>query len=99
MEQNNSEELIPTNNSLADLIKWSKNGYIIILNRKNNCQIYARPEYKLSDKVVQINLSHRWACLMNDGEWPWYLMENGCVEMNKDDFLNINFSNVTTFSM
>ena len=96
---NNAEELIQSNNSLGDLINWSKRGYIIILNGRKYCQIYCRPEYKLSNKVVKINLSHRWKCLMDDGEWPWYLMESGCLQMDKEDFLNIDFSNVTIFSM
>jgi len=62
-----NSELISTNNCLSDLINWSKNGYIIILNRKQYCQIYSRPEYKLSYKIVQINLSHKWKYLMDDG--------------------------------
>jgi hypothetical protein len=90
-------ELICSNNNLYDLINWSKNGYIIILNRKSQCKLYSRPEYKLSNKVVQINLSHRWESLMDDGEWPWYLIESGCVQINKYDFLNIDLSDVTKF--
>jgi hypothetical protein len=90
-------ELVCSNNCLSDLINWSKNGYIIILNRKKYCQMYSRPEYKLSNKIVQINLSHRWESLMDDGEWPWYLIESGCVQINKYDFLNIDLSDVTKF--
>jgi hypothetical protein len=93
------DNLVQTNNSLRDLINWSKNGYIIILTRKNKCQIYSRPEYTSSNKVVQINLSHRFACLMNEGEWPWYLIESVCELLNKKDFLNIYFTNVVKFNM
>jgi hypothetical protein len=93
------DELVCSNNSLADLINWSKNGYIIILNKKSHCQIFSQQEYKLSNKVVQINLSREWECLMNEGEWPSYLIENGCEKMNKDDFLKLNLSNIIKFSM
>jgi hypothetical protein len=92
-------ELVRSNNSLADLINWSKNGYIIILNKKSYCQIFARQEYKLSNKAVQINLSRNWECLMDEGEWPSYLIEYGCEKINKDDFLKLNLSNTIQFSM
>lgn len=92
-------KLICSNNSISDLINWSKNGYIIILNRKQYYKLYARTEYKLSNKVIQINLSHRWESLMDDSEWPWYLIDSGCVELDKNDFLNIDFSNVIVYSM
>ena len=93
------DELVCSNNSLADLINWSKNGYIIILNKKSHCKIFSRQEYKLSNKVVQINLSKEWESLMDEGEWPDYLMESGCEELNKDDFLKLNLSNTIQFSM
>jgi hypothetical protein len=59
--------------------------------------MYSRLEYKLFNKIVQINLSHRWECLMDNGEWSWYLIENGCVQMNKHNFLNVDLSNLTKF--
>lgn len=93
------DELICSNNSLADLINWSRIGYVIILNKKSYCQLFSRPEYKLSNKIVQINLSSQWQCLMDKGEWPSFLIESGCEELNKDDFLKLNLSNTIQFSM
>jgi hypothetical protein len=92
-------ELICSNNSLGDLIKWSKIGYIIILNGKSRCQFFSRPEYKLSNKIVQINLSRQWDCLMDEGEWPSYLIEYGCKKMSKEDFTNIDFTNIQKFKL
>ena len=93
------DELICSNNSLADLINWSKMGYIIILNKKSYSELFSRPEYKLSNKIVQINLSREWECLMNEGEWPSYLIESGCEKINENDFLNIDFTNKKIFKM
>jgi hypothetical protein len=93
------DELVCSNNSLADLINWSKMGYIIILNKKSYSELFSRPEYKLSNKIVQINLSREWECLMNEGEWPSYLIESGCEKLNKNDFLNVNFTNKKIFKM
>jgi len=92
-------ELVCSNNSLSDLINWSKIGYIIILNKKSHSQLFSRPECKLSNKIVQINLSREWECLMDEGEWPSYLIESGCEKLNKNDFLNINFTNKKIFKM
>lgn len=94
-----NDELVCTNNSLSDLINWSKNGYVIILNKKIYCRLFSRPEYKLSNKIVQINLSTQWQCLMDEGEWPSYLIDSGCEEINKDEFLQLNLSNIIYFSM
>lgn len=92
-------ELVCSNNSLADLINWSKIGYVIILNKRSYSELFCRPEHKLSDKIVQINLSREWECLMDEGEWPSYLIESGCEKINKNDFLNINFTNKKIFKM
>lgn len=93
------DELVCSNNSLADLINWSKIGYIIILNKKSHCKIFSRQEYKLSNKVVQINLSKEWESLMDEGEWPDYLMESGCEKITKEDFTKIDFTNKKIFKM
>lgn len=93
------DDLVCSNNSLSDLIKWSRIGYIIILNKKSNCQLFSRPEYKLSNKIVQINLSKEWECLMNDGEWPSYLIEYGCEKITKEDFTKIDFTNKKIFQL
>ena len=93
------EKLVCSNNSLADLIKWSKWGYIIILSKKSSYKIFSRREFKKSNKIVKINLSPQWECLMDEGEWPSYLIEYECEEMNHQDFSNLDLTNIITFSM
>jgi hypothetical protein len=36
---------------------------------------------------------------MDEGDCPSYLIESGCEKINKNDFLNINFTNKKIFKM
>jgi hypothetical protein len=92
-------ELVCTDNSLADLINWSRIGFILILNGTTYCKCFYRPEYNLSNKIVQINLYSQWECLMDDGEWPSYLIESGCIKMSNKDFINLDFTNKQIFKL
>ena len=93
------EKLACSNNSLADLIKWSKWGYVIILNTSSKRKFFSRPEFKTSNKIVSLNLSRQWECLMNEGEWPDYLIEYGCQEISNEDVVNLDLTNMVEFSM
>jgi len=94
-----TEPLVCSNNSLSDLVKWSNMGYTIILNSQLNYKIFSRQEFINFDKIIKINFSSQWESLIHDGEWPYYLIECGCKEMNSEDFLNLNLTNVVEFYM
>lgn len=95
-------DTIPSCPSLADVIGWSKNGYVIVLNAGKFCKCYCRPEYFSSNKMIQIDCSKgwkcskEWKCLM---EWPWFLLDSGCVRMLRDDFLKLKITNTKVFSL
>lgn len=105
------EKLVCSNNSLADLIKWSKWGYIIMLTKKitntaSTSVALSRPEFINSNKIVKIILSSQWHCLMDEGEWVDYLIESGCKKMKYDDYpnlyddhLNLDKKTIVEFSM
>ena len=92
------DELVCSANSLKDLIDWSKNGHVIILTGRST-EFYCRPEYKTSDKFVQIIFSSQWKCLMDEGEWPWYLIQSGCVKMTIDEFPESKIANRKIFRL
>jgi hypothetical protein len=96
---NELQNIKTTSNSLADAINWSKNGYVIVLNGGRYCNCYCRPEYFSSNKMIQIDLSDRWKCLMEDDEWPWYLLDSGCIRMTREDFLKLNISDTKIFTL
>ena len=92
------DELVCSSNSLKDLIDWSKNGYIIMLTGRFT-EFYCRPEYETSEKFVQIIFSSQWKCLMDDGEWPWYLIESGCIKMQINDLAELKLENRKVFRL
>jgi hypothetical protein len=95
-----SDELVISSNALADLIKWSKDGYIIILNTSyGKSKYFSMPDNKQSDRIIQINFTPQWNSLIEDDEWSWYMINSGCVELNMDDVSLLDLSNVIKFSM
>lgn len=96
----NDDEIVKTNNPLSDLIKWAGMGYIIVLNADKYARCFVKPEFKSSDKLIQINLKFKWKSLIDDGEWPWYLCNNGnCIEMTSDDFNGIKIKKIRQFDL
>jgi hypothetical protein len=93
------DDISSSHNSLADLINWSKNGYVIALNGGRYCKCYCRQEYFSSNKMIQINFSNQWRCLMEEDEWPWYLLDSGCIRMTREDFLKLNIVDTKVFSL
>lgn len=84
---NDTKELQLSSNSLADLINWTKKGYVIMLSstENKNSRYFSTQENINSTKIVQVVLSHRWKELMYNGEWPWYIVESGCIEFSDDE--------------
>lgn len=86
MQKENDVKLVQTGNSLSDLIEWSKQGHIIMLSKKGTTgRYFSRPECMNANYVIQIILSNRWHDLMHDDEWPWYIIQSGCIEFSDDD--------------
>jgi hypothetical protein len=98
-EQKEQEELKSTNNSLYDLVTWSKIGYIIILSSGSKTKCFCRPEYKQSNKLVQINLTSMWRDLIEDEEWPWYLIDNGCIRLEQNELKEMQLNIAKHFTL
>lgn len=72
-----------TGNSLRDIIDWIKQGDFIILHHQG---LYARYYHQCSEKsakyrIIYINIIN-YPDLLNDGEWPWYIEDEGCTLCN-----------------
>lgn len=99
MDTTEENDVCLSGNNLADIINWSKCGYVIALNGGKYCECYCRPEYFSTDKMIQINFSNQWKSLMNEDEWPWYLLDSGCVRMTRSDFLKLSIKNTKEFNL
>ena len=86
------EELKCTNNTLADIIRFLKEGNIVCIhygqygdyyNSKSKC-------IKINDeKLIYINVESR-PSLLNEDELPWYIKSEGFVKYESTDILPIN---------
>jgi hypothetical protein len=90
------KNLVTTKNSLADIINFLKDGYIVCLHAGNNRQYYFLKESleELNDEcIIYINLTKN-PSLLNEDEWPWYIKNEGFVEYKSISKLPINDQNV-----
>jgi len=92
------ENLIPTNNSLRDIVDWLKAGHIICLftdcRKKFFFKKNSLPEIK--DEIL-IYIYVKNESLLNDDEWIWYIKNEGFVEYISIDILPTNNENICFF--
>jgi S-adenosylmethionine:tRNA-ribosyltransferase-isomerase (queuine synthetase) len=70
---------ITTRNSLADIIGWLKEGDLVILHIGDISKAYIMTE-KERNRCVTIDISTA-PSLMEEGEWPWYIKNEGAIEV------------------
>jgi hypothetical protein len=99
------KEIKCTNNILADVINWLKDGDIVCLfySRKgeNIGKFYFSQEKleKITDeRIIYVNISSDPSLLDKD-EYPSYIEESGFVEYKSTDILPENHDNIHHFSL
>jgi hypothetical protein len=97
------EELVITNNSLKDIINWLKNGYIVCIHSYSRQMYYYSEEILdeplINDKsIIYVNVK-KMSSLLDEGEWPWYIKNEGFVEYKSTNILPTNKDNIYIISM
>lgn len=90
------EDLNITNNSLSDIVNWLKNGYIVCLysyNKKIFFYFKETIDEIVDEKIIYINLNLDHT-LLNDDEWPSYIMIEGFKQYISIDKLPTNPKNI-----
>jgi len=93
----------PTNNCLRDIITWLQNGHIVSLYSYSiNKQLYFFSKETLQEigdeYIIYIDLQ-KDVSLLNDGEWPWYIKNEGFVEYKSTDILPVNENNIYNYKL
>ena len=95
------QELQLTNNTLADIIRFLKEGYIICIYCDNlRCYYYSTPKcIKINDeKLIYINVK-LIPSLLEEDEWHWYIKSEGFVEYETTYVLPTNEENIYHFAI
>jgi len=77
-----SKKFVFTNNNLKDIIGWLKEGSILCLMSYNKKIFYYLTETtdELDDTIlIYVDVSN-YSSLLDEGEWPWYIENEGFVE-------------------
>jgi len=92
------ENLIPTNNSLRDIVDWLKAGHIICLFTDCRKKFFFKNASlsEIKDEIL-IYIYVKNESLLNDDEWVWYIKNEGFVEYNSIDILPTNNENICFF--
>ena len=94
------EELQITNNTLADIIRFLQEGNIVCLH----CNKYGYHYYYsvssctniTDEKLIYINIESM-PSLIEDEEWPWYILSEGFVKYQSINVLPTNKDNIYFF--
>lgn len=99
------KQLVSSQNSLSDVIKWLKDGFIICLYSSNGQTNIGRYFYsketldELNDVgLIYINVSCD-SFLLCDDEWTWYIKDAGFVEYKSLNILPTNADYIYNFSL
>ena len=72
------DELRPTSNNLADIIRWIKDGYCVTIHADGYySRIYCNTLTECKGHISVNVASH--IGLLDDGEWNWYIENAGCT--------------------
>ena len=77
-----------TTNSLFDIIQYLKDGNMVCLHTSNEHKYFHYPE-SINEKLIYIDVSSM-PSLMDEGEWPWYIKNEGFVKYESILNLPIN---------
>ena len=88
--------LITTTNSLADIITWLKDGYMVCIHSSRKALYFFSTETLTEikgEKLIYIDVE-KDASLLDDDEWPWYIKQEGFVEYTSINVLPANNENI-----
>jgi hypothetical protein len=61
-----------TGNNLSDIVKFLRNGDIVILNNDRFQITYHKcSDFPESKRTIHVDTGETWASLLNDDEWPY----------------------------
>ena len=91
----------PTNNSLADALKWLSFGDYVHLHSNNTRHVIYYDESTVGEKskLIQINLTGYSESLLDEGEWEWYIKNAGYKEYDLSKFDEIKYAKVMKLSL
>jgi hypothetical protein len=77
MSQSKTPAPTPTNNSLADVVNWVKQGWYVVLTTYDGKTTFRYHNCK-SDTLgfIQITVD---VALLSEGEWPWHIENHGKI--------------------
>ena len=84
----NMDNLKITTNSLFDIIQYLKDGNMVCLHTRNNYIYFHFPD-SINEKLIYIDISSM-PSLMDEEEWPWYIINSGFVKYESILNLPIN---------
>ena len=94
-----SKKLVFTNNNLKDIIGWLKEGSILcLMTYRKKVFYYSTETNENVDDItlIYVDISNQ-SSLMNQGEWPWYIENEGFVEYKGK--LPINPNNIYSLTI
>ena len=79
------ESAVPqtTTNSLRDIIWWLKKGDMVILHTIHGRRLVYHINSLPFNRKIYVDVS-AFPSLLNEGEWPYYIVESGAREMLND---------------
>lgn len=85
-----------TTNNLKDIIEWLRNGYMVCIYSYNKKKFYFSKENlnEINDEnIIYVDLM-KMSSLLNPGEWPWYIQNEGFFEYKSTNVLPNNENNI-----
>ena len=92
--------IVTTNNSLADIINWLKNGHIVCIYTLDTKLYFFSKEIldKIEDEIIiYVNVS-RDTSLLDEDEWPWYIKNEGFTLYKSIQLLPTNKEHIYIFN-
>ena len=81
----NISDLAPTSNNLADIVRWLKNGYIVVIHTTAvQTRVFLPDNLTETTRIIFVNVS-TMASLLDDGEWNYYISESNFREITNGD--------------
>jgi hypothetical protein len=76
-------EIVPTTNSLRDIVDWLKNGDFVCIHTNTDYIYYYSKETCNSIEDHRLIYVNVMPGLLDEGEWPYYIENEGFVKYTK----------------
>jgi hypothetical protein len=94
----NQEPLSLTNNNLGDILRFLQEGHIICLHYDRKGKYFYSPTTCTWTMWVYVDIQ-KMPALLNDDEWPWYILDAGNTEYTNDDIFTKEQKQVYKFQL